>query len=63
MVEDGGALTRGSGVDMMEDGGTLTRGSDVDMVKDGGELTREMRVHNKTGYNTLTAVRKQVGTV
>jgi hypothetical protein len=35
----------------------------VTMVDDGGALTREMRVDNKTSYNTLTAVRKQVGTV
>ena len=50
-------------MDMVEDAGALTRGSDVDMVEDGGELAMWMLVHKKIGYNTLTAVRKQVGTV
>ena len=50
-------------MDMLVDGGGLARGSDVPIVEDSGALNREKRVHNKTGYNTLTAVRKQVGTV
>jgi hypothetical protein len=50
-------------VDMVEDGRALTRGLGVDMVDDGGELAMLMLVHKKTGYNTLTAVRKQVETV